>query len=57
MPAKKVAKKVSAAKTSRKPRTKYVPGEYVYAFGEAYGLGKPLLGGKGASLSGMVIPM
>ncbi len=53
MPAKKVAKKVSAAKTSRKPRTKYVPGQYVYAFGEAYGLGKPLLGGKGAGLAEM----
>ena len=43
MPTKTAVKKPAA--TSRKPRSKYIPGQYVYAFGEAYGLGKPLLGG------------
>ena len=40
MPTKTAVKKPAA--TSRKPRSKYIPGQYVYAFGEAYGLGKPL---------------
>ena len=55
MPAKKsTAKKPVAKKTSaKKAMGKYVPGQYVYAFGEAYGLGKPLLGGKGAGLAEM----
>ena len=51
MPTKTAVKKPAA--TSRKPRSKYIPGQYVYAFGEAYGLGKPLLGGKGAGLAEM----
>lgn len=40
-------------KKEHKSENKYVPGQYVYAFGEAYGLGKPLLGGKGAGLAEM----
>jgi pyruvate,orthophosphate dikinase len=34
-------------------KTKYVKGQYVYAFQDGYGLGKPLLGGKGAGLAEM----
>jgi pyruvate, phosphate dikinase len=47
-------KTTCAKKTSCKStKGKYVRGQYVYAFGEAYGLGKPLLGGKGAGLAEM----
>ena len=34
-------------------RRKYMPKKYVYAFSEAHGLGKELLGGKGAGLAEM----
>ena len=51
---KTVAGKATTKKaTTRKTATKAVPGKFVYAFGEAYGLGKPLLGGKGAGLAEM----
>ncbi len=39
--------------STKKPKTKYIPGQYVYAFKDGYGLGKPLLGGKGAGLAEM----
>ena len=54
VPAKKGTKAVKAtpkAKSSKKG--KYVAGQYVYAFKDGYGLGKPLLGGKGAGLAEM----
>ena len=53
---KTVAKKPVAKKattTKRASKTKYVAGQYVYAFKDGYGLGKPLLGGKGAGLAEM----
>lgn len=34
-------------------KSNYREGQYVYAFGAAFGLGKPLLGGKGAGLAEM----
>ncbi|MCI1734606.1 MAG: pyruvate, phosphate dikinase [Bacilli bacterium] len=49
--AKKTKKVVKAVVKAEK--TKYVAGQYVYAFKDAYGLGKPLLGGKGAGLAEM----
>ena len=62
MSTQKTKKKVSAKKetvtkknavSSKSKKSKYVAGQYVYAFGDAYGLGKPLLGGKGAGLAEM----
>jgi pyruvate,orthophosphate dikinase len=47
---KKVVKKAAVKKA---PKTNYKAGQYVYAFKDAYGLGKPLLGGKGAGLAEM----
>lgn len=52
MATKKTVKKASTKKSASKTK-KYVAGQYVYAFGEGYGLGKPLLGGKGAGLAEM----
>ncbi|MFA6829154.1 MAG: pyruvate, phosphate dikinase [Bacilli bacterium] len=40
-------------KKSVKTNENYVAGQYVYAFKDAYGLGKPILGGKGAGLAEM----
>ena len=45
------AKKTAAKKTVAKKTT--AKKQYVYAFKDAYGLGKPLLGGKGAGLAEM----
>ena len=62
MSTQKTKKKVSTKKetvtkknavSSKSKKSKYVAGQYVYAFGDAYGLGKPLLGGKGAGLAEM----
>lgn len=55
---KETSKKDLKTKTTKKTaskssKSKYVAGQYVYAFGDAYGLGKPLLGGKGAGLAEM----
>ncbi len=55
---KTVAKKATAvkkapAKKTAKKAVGAAAGQYVYAFGEGYGLGKPLLGGKGAGLAEM----
>ena len=47
--AKNSIKKVAAKKTVNKPKA----GQYVYAFKDGYGLGKALLGGKGAGLAEM----
>lgn len=49
MSGKKVVKKSS----KKVATTAYKKGQYVYAFKEAFGLGKPLLGGKGAGLAEM----
>ena len=47
-------KKTKAKKTVSKKTAKAVTAkQYVYAFKDAYGLGKPLLGGKGAGLAEM----
>ena len=43
----------TAAKKTAKKAVGAAAGQYVYAFGEGYGLGKPLLGGKGAGLAEM----
>lgn len=48
--AKKAAKAPAAKKAAKTPAAKK---QYVYAFKDAYGLGKPLLGGKGAGLAEM----
>ena len=45
-------KKVAPSAATNK-KGKYVPGQYVYAFKDGHGLGKPLLGGKGAGLAEM----
>ena len=45
------AKKTTAKKTVTKKTT--AKKQYVYAFKDGYGLGKPLLGGKGAGLAEM----
>ena len=59
--AKKVTTKVSTAKKAitqkvadKKETVAVKKNQYVYAFKDGYGLGKPLLGGKGAGLAEMV---
>ncbi len=52
MPNKKTTKVLDAAVKEPKAKKK-IPGQFVYAFKDAYGLGKPLLGGKGAGLAEM----
>ncbi len=53
---KSVAKKTTTTTkkaAAKKTVNKAVAGQYVYAFKDGYGLGKPLLGGKGAGLAEM----
>lgn len=49
MATKTVKKTTAAKKATKAPKAK----QYVYAFKDGYGLGKPLLGGKGAGLAEM----
>ena len=51
--AKKPATKKCATATATKGKTTGKAVKYVYAFKDGYGLGKPLLGGKGAGLAEM----
>ena len=51
--AKKPATKKCATATAAKGKTTGKAVKYVYAFKDGYGLGKPLLGGKGAGLAEM----
>ena len=52
-PAKTAKKAVAKKAPVKKTTSKYRKGQYVYAFKDGYGLGKPLLGGKGAGLAEM----